>query len=197
VLGELRDPLTPVLVIGATASAVLGSVMDSVLVGSVMTGNAVVGGVQRMRTEQALRDLPLREQLEARRVRREPGDPASELVERAESHVVPASELRVGDFIVLRSDDVVPADARLLAVDSLEVDESTLTGESMPVGKDPAARFASELADRSSMLFEGTTVLAGSALAVVATGDATEAGRASAAVAGPPEPQESRPGWAS
>jgi cation-transporting ATPase I len=187
VLGELRDPLTPVLVIGAAASAVLGSGIDSALVASVMTGNAMVGGVQRMRTERALRDLLLREQQEARRVRREPGDPVPEDPGQLETDKVPGGELRRGDLICLHADDVVPADARLLTADALEMDESTLTGESMPVSKDPAAVITSQLAERSSMVYEGTTVLAGSALGVVvATGDTTEAGRASAAVAGAP-----------
>jgi cation-transporting P-type ATPase I len=186
-IGELRDPLTPVLMIGAAASAVLGSGVDSALVGSVMAGNALVGGLQRLRTERALHDLLLAEQQEARRVRRDPGAGIPDDPSQAATDIVPASELRPGDVIVLRSDDIVPADARLLVADALEMDESTLTGESMPVSKDPAATFTSQLADRSSMLYEGTTVLAGNALAVVvATGDTTEAGRAGAAAAGAP-----------
>lgn len=184
--GELRDPLTPVLVIGAAATAVLGSGVDSALVGSVMVGNALVGGVQRMRTERALRDLLLRERQVARRIGREPGSPVPELGSLPEAQSVPADELRAGDLIALRADDVVPADARLVAADSLEVDESALTGESLPVGKDVAPAFGAVLADRSCMLYEGTTVLAGTALAVVvATGEATEAGRAGAAAAAP------------
>ena len=189
VAGELRDPLTPVLVIGAAASAVLGSPVDSALVGSVMGGNALVSGLQRMRTEQALRELLLAEQPEARRVRREPGGGLPEDPDQAETDTVPASELRLGDLITLRADDIVPADARLVTAEALEMDESTLTGESMPVSKDPAATFTAHLAERSGMIYEGTTVLAGTALAVVvSTGHATEAGRAGAAAAGAPRP---------
>ena len=187
VVGELRDPLTPVLVVGAAASAMLGSGVDSALVGGVMLGNAVAGGLQRLRTERALEDLLLREQQSARRLVRsagdelpdQPGDP------QLATELVPATDLSPGDVITLRPDDVVPADARLLAADALEVDESTLTGESLPVTKDPAATVALPLADRTSMLYEGTTVLAGTALAVVvATGEATEAGRAGVAASG-------------
>jgi len=77
---------------------------------------------------------------------------------------------------------VVPADARLLSTVDLEVDESTLTGESVPVGKRVDAAPAAPLAERGCMVFQGTTVLAGAAYAVVvATGDATEAGRATRA----------------
>ena len=187
VFDELRDPLTPVLVIGAAAAAVLGSGTDAVLVGGVMVGNALVSGIQRLRTEHELRELLLAERQPARRVRRKPGDPLPDEAGQAEADTMAASELRVGDVVALRSDDVVPADVRLLVAEELEVDESALTGESMPVSKDPAPAIASQVADRSSMLYEGTTVLAGTALGVVvATGQATEAGQASAAAAGAP-----------
>jgi cation-transporting P-type ATPase I len=102
---------------------------------------------------------------------------------------VPARALRPGDVIALRASEVVPADARLLSAGDLEVDESTLTGESLPVQKalDPTPGAA--LAERTCMLYEGTTVVAGTAYAVVvATGETTEAGRASRAAgrAAPP-----------
>ncbi|MBO0776281.1 MAG: cation-translocating P-type ATPase, partial [Actinobacteria bacterium] len=168
VLGELRDPLTPVLVVGAAASAVLGSGVDSALVGGVMVGNALVGGLQRLRTERALAGLLLREQQSGRRLLRQPGEPLPDHPgdPQLPAELVAAAELRPGDVIVLRPDDVVPADARLLKADALEADESTLTGESLPVTKDPAATVALPLAERSSMLYEGTTVLAGTGLAV-------------------------------
>ncbi|MBV9854946.1 MAG: cation-translocating P-type ATPase [Streptosporangiaceae bacterium] len=182
VFSELKDPLTPILLTGSAASAMLGSGVDAGLVSGVMVGNALVGGLQRQRTERALRDLLLREQQSARRVRRAPGDPLPGDPDEAGADLVPAATLRPGDVIALRSDDVVPADARLLAADSLEVDESTLTGESLPVTKDPAPTVAPYIAERTSMVYEGTTVVSGSALAVVvAVGEATEAGRAGAA----------------
>ncbi|MHB1594464.1 MAG: HAD-IC family P-type ATPase [Streptosporangiaceae bacterium] len=192
VVGELRDPLTPVLLVGAAASAMLGSGVDSALVGGVMVGNALVGGLQRLRTERALADLLLREQQPARRLARQPREPLPGRPGDPDlpAEMVPAERLSPGDVIVLRPDDVVPADARLLVAEALEMDESTLTGESMPVTKDPAATVALPLAERTSMLYEGTTVLAGTVLAgtalavVVATGAATEAGRAGAVAGG-------------
>ena len=83
---------------------------------------------------------------------------------------VSATALRPGDVIDLSAPDVVPADARLLVAEDLEVDESLLTGESLPVDKqvDPVAATDTE---RASMLFEGSTIVAGHARAiVVATG---------------------------
>src|SRR5437868_70206 len=66
--GELRDPLTPVLALGAAASAIVGSAVDAALVGGVMVGNALIGGVQRVRAERALHALLFSERLPARRV---------------------------------------------------------------------------------------------------------------------------------
>ena len=180
---ELRDPLTPVLAVGAAASAIVGSGVDALLVGAVMTGNALISGTQRVRAERALRRLFLEQETTARRLRRNRGDPAThETVAGLDAvplETVRARSLGPGDIIALRAADVVPADARLLSAVDLEVDESTLTGESMPTEKAVAATPGAPLAERRCMVFEGTTVLAGTAYAVVvATGDTTEAGRA-------------------
>jgi cation-transporting ATPase I len=171
VSGELRDPLTPVLAFGAAASAIVGSSVDAILVGVVMAGNAVIGGLQRVRAERALRSLLLGERLSARLV-----------TDDGTVRSVPAHRLRPGDVISLNGSDVVPADVRLLDCECLEVDESTLTGESSPVPKNPSVTPGADLADRSCMLYEGTTILTGRARGVVvAVGTATEAGRAASA----------------
>ncbi|MBA4860700.1 cation-translocating P-type ATPase [Streptomyces sp. PSKA54] len=185
---ELRDPLTPVLALGAAASAAVGSGIDSALVGGVMAGNAVVSGVQRLRAERALNGLLLAEQQMARRVHWTPVASTARRPDRsrfftglqtAPVHTTTAQDLRVGDIIALRPSDIVPADARLLVSDRLEIDEATMTGESVPVAKDPAATPGAELAERSCMVYQGCTVLAGTGYAVVvATGAQTEAGRA-------------------
>ncbi|WP_280353729.1 cation-translocating P-type ATPase [Nocardia otitidiscaviarum] len=171
---ELADPLTPLLAVGAVASALLGSPTDAVLVGSVLGLNAVVSALQRRRAGQSLHRLLVGERLLARLVT-EDGETGT-----------PADELRPGDVIALRSGDVVPADARLLETDGLEMDESGLTGESVTVDKQVGATPGAALGDRSCMVFEGGVVVNGSARAVVvAVGSATESGRA-LAVAGPP-----------
>lgn len=178
VRGELDDPLTPVLAVGSAAEAILGSVVDALLVVGALDLNALVGGVQRMRAERALSGLLAKQKQKARVTTEEP---------RAKARVVDATKLRPGDVIELRADDVVPADARLLWEDGLEVDESALTGESLPAGKatDPTPHAA--VPDRRCMVFEGTTVVAGEARAVVVdTGDRTEASRAVALAARTP-----------
>ncbi|WP_033325475.1 cation-translocating P-type ATPase [Streptomyces yerevanensis] len=177
---ELANPLTPILAIGGGISAALGSVLDAVLIGGVLGVDALVGGVQRQQADQAAERLV--EATSARvRVRR-PG--RTEAVEAAGEHLVR------GDVIELRAGDAVPADCRVVRAQGLEVDESSLTGESLPVVKSAAPTAARVVADRTSMLYQGTTVAAGEALAVVvATGTATEAGSAAEAgpEGGPPE----------
>ncbi|MEV6162001.1 cation-translocating P-type ATPase [Streptomyces sp. NPDC052052] len=172
---ELDDPLTPVLMVGATASALMGSGVDAFLVTSAVTVNALVGGVQRLRAERALSALVTSQRHTARRL----AGPDDE-----EPTVVGVERLALGDVIELRTNDVVPADARLLTVEGLEVDESALTGESLPTRKQLAAKPQAAVADRSCMVFQGTTVVAGRARAVVvATGSEAEAGRAAALAA--------------
>ena len=176
VRAEFADPLTPVLATGAAASAVIGSPTDALLVGGVLVANALISGGQRLRADRALRALLADQQLPARR-RVEETDPDAGGA--GGVAVVPASGLRTGDVIELRTGDVVPADGRVLSVADLEVDEASLTGESVAVGKQTQATPGAELADRACMVYEGTTVLAGTArVVVVAVGPATEAGRA-------------------
>ena len=216
IVEELRDPLTPVLALGAAASAVVGSSVDAVLVGGVMAGNAVISASQRLRAERALRGLLLGERINARLVRwpgpaadasgthaesdthqsdtdrsdtdqsdtdRSDEDPDAWTagIEDAPTETVPAERLRPGDVIMLRAADIVPADARLIRAEDLELDESALTGESLPVAKSTAPAPAADLAERACMVYEGCTVVAGVGYAVVvAVGPATEAGRAGA-----------------
>ncbi|WP_051187884.1 cation-translocating P-type ATPase [Nocardia tenerifensis] len=180
---ELNDPLTPVLAIGAAASAILGSSVDAVLVGGVMVVNALVGGVQRLRADNAAAELFADQEQLARRVAVPVvGNAHRRLTLAATTErtvLVPAARLRPGDIIDLRAPDVVPADARLLRVQDLEVDESSLTGESMPVEKQVDSVPAAATVERASMVFEGTTIVAGCARAIVtATGNATAARRA-------------------
>jgi cation-transporting ATPase I len=177
VAAELSDPLTPVLGTGALATAILDEATDAVLVGGVMVGNALVSGLQRLRAETALESLLLQQEVVAHRET----DGGRE--------DVPAGELEVGDVLLVEAADVVAADARLLEAVDLEADESTLTGESLPVAKSAAATPGADVPDRTCMLFDGTTVVAGTGRAVVvAVGDATQAGRAATAAGSAPPP---------
>ena len=171
---ELSDPITPVLALGAAASAVLGSPVDAILVGSVLGGNAMLAAAQRLIAERRLNTL-LDEQ-----------DPLAHKV-LADGSVcdVDAEDLRPGDVIEVRPHEVVPADGRLIEAVDLEVDESSLTGESMTVVKQVEATPGASLAERECMVYAGTTVVTGTATALVtAAGSDTYGRRAADLVAG-------------
>ncbi|MEY4230999.1 MAG: hypothetical protein RLZZ362_1848, partial [Actinomycetota bacterium] len=164
---EFVNPLTPVLAGGAVLSIMVGSVVDAALVGSVVLVNAVVGGVQNLRSQRAIQALS----------RTRPSQIT--VVRDGGRHELLHDLLVQGDIIQLRAGQSVPADCRIIASSSLEVDESALTGESVPVPKGPAPVDAAVLAERSSMLYESSWIAAGDVTAVViASGDDTEARRA-------------------
>jgi cation-transporting ATPase I len=175
ILAELANPLTPLLALGAGLSAAVGSVTDAALVGSVVAINAGISAAQRLRTEHSLEELTRATAVKATVGR------GGEFVE------MPADLLVVGDLVQVAEGEVVPADCRLIETAWCEVDESSLTGESLPVAKDAEPVPGAAVGERRCMLFAGTTVVAGGALAVaVATGTATEAGRSVAGVGDPP-----------
>jgi cation-transporting P-type ATPase I len=168
VRSELDNPFTPFLVAGAGLSALVGSRVDAGLVGATGLLGALLAGGQRVRTERALRRI----------VR-----PAQNLVtvlRHGKKCLLPETDVVVGDVILLRAGEVVPADCRILESTDLEVDGASLTGEALPNAKAAAASFEATLADRTSMLYAGTSVVAGRAKVVaVATGDQVEALRGS------------------
>jgi cation-transporting P-type ATPase I len=164
VRSELDNPFTPFLVAGAGLSALVGSRIDAALVGATGMLGALLAGGQRVRTQRALRRI----------VR-----PAQNLVtvlRQGKKLMVSETEVVVGDVILLRAGEVVPADCRILESTDLEVDGASLTGEALPNAKDAAASFEASLADRTSMLYAGTSVVAGRTKAVaVAIGEDVEA----------------------
>lgn len=164
---ELANPMTPILAGGAVLSAIVGSLVDAALLGGALGLNAGLGGVQGYRTERAILAL---EEREAR--------PTRVLRDDREQQVA-SSELVEGDVVLLEAGGAVPADCRILEGSSIEVDESSLTGESQPVLKQVAATPEAGLAERACMLYEGSSINVGSLrVVVVATGEHTEAGRA-------------------
>lgn len=174
-LEDLGNPLTAPLATGAGLSAVLGSVTDAGLISAALALNALVGGVQRVRAERAIHRLAQASAAHVH-VRRD----GTEIL-------VAADRLVVGDVVVLRAGDAVPADCRVLESQGVEVDEASLTGESQTVTKRADPSPARALADRHSMLYAGTGIAAGEvAGVVVAVGQDTEMGRSARAPADAP-----------
>jgi Ca2+-transporting ATPase len=166
--------LIVVLLVGAAALAFLfDEWVEGVAILAVILINALIGFVTEWR---AVRSMEALRQLGSvyTKVRR-----AGRLIE------VPAEELVPGDIVILEAGDVVTADLRLLEASRMQVDESLLTGESVPVGKTVGLLQGDvPLAERSNMVFKGTAITRGSGSGVVvATGMQTELGRISSLVA--------------
>jgi len=172
----------PVAMLAASAAVALltGGVADALVIGSVVLLNAAIGYVTESQSEKTIRLLTGFRPASARVIR----DGAV--------RTVPGEEVVPGDLLVLGSGTPIVADARLLRTKRLVVDESALTGESVPVAKSPVRveRDDTPLGDRTNMIYRGTLVTGGSGVGVVVgTGTATEIGRIQrlAGEARPPE----------
>jgi len=154
-LEEMKSPLVPVLMTGTGLAALTGALGDAFLIATVMGVNGLVGGLQRRKTERQLNALGMAK------------DDSIEVTRRGDILSVASGTLAPGDEICLRAGDLVPADARISYAELLEMDESSLTGESLPVKKSVKPTYSANLADRHSMLYEGTAVVQGQCRAIV------------------------------
>lgn len=162
-----RNILMLVLFAAATISLWHHEQVDAIIIGVIMLTNAGIYYIQRFSTDRILRSLKQR-------------DPEKvEVVREGTSQHIDVSQLVPGDIIVLDEGERIPADARLLTAHSLRVDESQLTGESLPIEKQTAALGnKKEVYEQSSMVFQGSFVVGGHATAVVvATSNSTEFGK--------------------
>lgn len=145
-----------------------GDFADPIIILIIVILNAVVGVVQQRRAEHSLEAL------------KSMSAPTACVVRGGREQTVPASEVVRGDLIKLCAGDLVPADARLVNSQSLEAQESALTGESLPCEKDAAFSVpaGSAQADMKNMVFSSTVITAGRATAIVTqTGMDTAVGR--------------------
>ncbi len=167
-LDQFRSLLSYVLIAAAVLAAVVGDVKDPIVISAVLVINAVIGFVQVNRAERSM-DALKRLLIARSRVRRD-----GHMVE------IDARDLVPGDVVLLEAGDRVPADGRLIITASLAVDESVLTGESVPVDKisEPLGDEELPVAEHVNLAFMNTTITRGSAeLLVVRTGMRTEIGR--------------------
>ncbi|WP_051515469.1 cation-translocating P-type ATPase [Candidatus Blastococcus massiliensis] len=169
-LDQFRSLLILILLGAALLAGLVGDLKDTIVILVVLLINATIGFVQENKAErslEALRDMLV---------------PTARVRRGGEARVVDAGELVPGDLVLLEAGDRVPADGRFLVAQSVEVDESALTGESQPVAKDTAPVGAAPgekvpLADRTGMGYMNTTLTRGRAeLVVTATGMQTEVG---------------------
>jgi Ca2+-transporting ATPase len=164
---QFRSIVVLLLAIASLIAFLTRDAAEGLAILGVLLVNALVGFIVEWRSERALESLRIQVRTTARVLR----DGVQSMLD--------AEELVPGDVILLDPGAHIPADARVVETHALRVEEAALTGESAPVDKSPGAVSAqSPLAERTSMVFLGTTATAGRATAVVtATGDATELGR--------------------
>jgi len=175
VVRQFINPLIYILVIAALVSVFAGELKDASFIVVVLLINAVIGSYQEWKAEQS--SLALRKLLQIRAAVQRDG----------EIHEISAEKVVPGDIVWLESGNRIPADLRLLSAQGLEVDESLLTGESLPVTKDPVwtGPENAPVGDRANMGFAGSIVTRGRGKAIaVATGTATGVGQLALDVVG-------------
>jgi Ca2+-transporting ATPase len=168
-LAQFNQPLVYILLVASLITLLLQEYVDSAVIFGVVLVNAVIGFLQESKAVKAIEALAKTMTAEAT------------LLRGGEKVRVPAGEVVPGDILLLQAGDKVAADARLVKGRDLQVDESALTGESLPVEKrcDPVPEDTS-LADRKNMVYSSALVTYGAGVAVVVrTGDHSEIGRIS------------------
>ena len=174
------------LAVSAGVSLLTGGLADAVVILAVVAANATIGWYTESRAERIIASLETTE------------PPPALVIRDGRPQRVAAEEIVRGDLLELEPGTPIAADGRLVAVDGLAVDESALTGESLPVrkGVEALADPMVPIAERVNLVFRGSVVTGGRGRAiVVATGAASEAGRIQAllgSVAPPPTPLQQR-----
>jgi Ca2+-transporting ATPase len=182
--GQLQSLPIALLAGSAFVSLATGGAIDAVLTLGVIALNAGIGFSTESWTERLVRRLA------------QPHDPDVVVLRDGTETTVPASCIAPGEWIALKAGAGVPADGRLITSDALTIDESALTGESLPVMKDARLRIPPEapLSARRSMVYRGGVVTGGGGIAVAtATGEATEMGHVRSLLdkaRAPPPPME-------
>ena len=165
-LNQLVDPLVALLIVASAISVAIGDATEGVAIGAIIVLNGVLAWWQEVSAEHAILALS------------RAFSQTALVIRDGSARQVPAEEVVPGDLLLLGEGDRVAADGRLVEVASLDVDESALTGESLPVTKQvEAVERGTHLAEQVSMIFAGTGVTRGSARALVcATGPRTQLG---------------------
>lgn len=168
-LQHFHNILIYVLIGSAIITALLGHWIDTGVIIAVVVFNAVIGFIQEGKAEQSMNAI------------RHMLAPKAMVMRDGEHITVEAEQLVPGDIIILQAGDKVPADLRILTAHGLSIQESILTGESVPIEKQSQVIAGDKpLAERTCLAFSGTLVTSGQAVCVViATGSHTEIGRIS------------------
>jgi calcium-translocating P-type ATPase len=165
-LYQLKNPLVVLLIIAGFISIFLSEFIDAGFIFAIVLINSIVGFVQEYKAENTINAL------------KKLLSPKTLVIRSGVEKVIDSRELVPGDIVKINSGNAVPADMRLIDVQNLRVDESTITGESLPVEKNAHyINEETEIAEQHNMVFLGTTIVGGSATGVVVkTGNKTYLG---------------------
>lgn len=167
-LRQFKDFMILILIAAAILSGIMGDLTDTIIILVIIILNAILGFVQEFRAEKAMDALKKMTVTQ------------TQVIRENQPTIISATELVQGDIVMMEAGNVVPADIRLFETFSFRVDESSLTGESVPVDKihTDLAEKDIPLGDQLNMAFKGTLVTGGRAKGlVIATGMKTELGR--------------------
>ncbi|MFH1106186.1 MAG: HAD-IC family P-type ATPase, partial [Candidatus Aenigmatarchaeota archaeon] len=165
---QFQNFIIYVLIAAAAISFFVGEAIDAIAIIFIVILNAILGFVQEYRAEESLKAL------------KKMASPSAKVVRDNEERIIAAREIVPGDLIIMEAGDKISADARIIESVSLQVDESSLTGESVPVSKGTEKKYDETLtpSERKDFVFMGTNVTYGRAKAIVAgTGMSTEMGK--------------------
>jgi Ca2+-transporting ATPase len=166
---QLKDPMIFILIAAAIISAFMGEISDSIIILVVIFINGIVGTIQEFRSEKAMEAL------------KELSTPKAVVKRDGDLKEIPSEDVVPGDIVILDAGRYTPADLRLIESANLKIEESALTGESVPSSKDASISFHDEnipLGDQKNMAFASTLATYGRGVGIVAsTGMNTEIGK--------------------
>lgn len=172
-INQLKDFMVIILIAASIVSGIVGEISDAIVIIAIVIVNAVLGVIQEGKAEQALAAL------------QKMSSPNARVLRNGSVQIMPAKNLVPGDVVAIEAGDSIPSDLRLIESYNLQVEEASLTGESLPVDKDAGVVFESDMSigDRKNMVYMSTVVTYGRGKGiVVATGKDTEIGKIAEAI---------------
>lgn len=168
ILRQFINPLVIILIIAALIALFFGEYKDFIFILIIVCINGIIGSIQEIKAKSKINELL------------NLSKPTSKILRNGEIKIIPNSDITIGDIMILEEGDIIGADARLIESNNLTVDESILTGESLPISKfaDKVLEESTPIYERENIVFGSTIVLKGTGRAIVyAIGLNTEAGK--------------------